>query len=268
MFNVYSIENQNFYLNDSLISGIKNFNIGIDLKIAPQISINDSINYTKNGLPVAEFDLSYTLSDTDRFLQYTGINSFYGAVEYGDKYVTFTDGYLTNYSLNYKLGEYPTVDIKGIIFNWPASQISFTPNPVNLNTFNIGDPCFIDTNIGIFSSNRVQSFGINIGVNRIPNYTIGNYSPDTVYIQYPIRQELSFDTSASDTVFVSNLRNLPNSGYISPDAGQYISIKKYQSNSNLATFDLPNNILTNLNSTFSTNNEAGYSQTKVIYLQP
>jgi hypothetical protein len=41
MFNVYTIENQNFYLNDSLLSGIKSFNAGIDLKIAPQISVNE-----------------------------------------------------------------------------------------------------------------------------------------------------------------------------------------------------------------------------------
>jgi hypothetical protein len=268
MFNVYSIENQNFYLNDSLVSGIKSFNVGVDLKIVPQISIDNSISYTKNGLPVAQFDLSYILSDTDRFLTYTGISSFSGKIEYGDKYVTFTDGYLTNYSLNYKLGEYPTVDIRGVIFNWTASEISFSPKPVNLNTFNVGDPCFIDTNIGIFNSNRVQSFGTSIDINRIPNYTIGNYSPDTVYIQYPIKQELSFDTSASNTIFVSNLHNLPNSGYITPDAGQYISIKKYQSNSNLATFNLPNNILTNLNSTFSNDNEAQFNQRKVLYLQP
>ena len=268
MFNVYTIENQNFYLNDSLVSGIKNFDVGIDLRVNPQISINDSINYTKNGLPVAQFELSYILSDSDRFLQYTGINSFSGRVEYGGKYVTFTDGYLTNYSLNYKLGEYPTVDIKGVIFNWTASAISFSPKPVNLNTFNVGDPCFIDTNIGVFTSNRMQSFGINIDINRITNYTIGNYLPDTIYIQYPIKQELSFSSSASNTVFVSNLRDLPNSGYISPDAGQYISIKKYQSNSNLATFDLPNNILTNLNSTFSNDNEAQFNATKILYLQP
>jgi len=268
MFNVYTIENQNFYLNDSLVSGVKSFDIGINLKINPQISINDSINYTKNGLPFAEFGLSYILSDTDRFLTYTGISSFSGRVEYGDKYVTFTDGYLTNYSLSYRLGEYPTVDVKGVIFNWPASQISFTPKPVNLNTFNVGDPCFIDTNIETFTLNRVQSFEINIDVTRIPNYTIGNYLPDNVYIQYPIKQEMSTNASASNSIFISNTSSLPNSGYISPDAGQYISIKKYQSNSNLATFNLPNNILTNLNSTFSTDNEAGYSQTKVMYLQP
>jgi len=61
MFNVYTIENQNFYLNDYLVSGIKSFNVGVDLKIAPQISINDSINYTKNGLPVTQFGLSLEL---------------------------------------------------------------------------------------------------------------------------------------------------------------------------------------------------------------
>jgi hypothetical protein len=266
MFNVYSKENQNFYLNNSLVSGVKSFNVGIDLQIAPQISINDSINYTKNGLPVAEFDLSYVLSDSDNFLQYTGINSFSGTVEYGDKYVTFTDGYLTNYSLSYRLGEYPTVDIKGIIFNWPASAISFSPKPVNLNTFNVGDPCFIDTNIQIFSNNRVQSFGINIDVSRIPNYTIGNYLPDNVYIQYPIKQEMSTDSSASNALFISNTSSLPNSGYISPTS-QYISIKKYQSASNLATFNF-SHVTDSINSSFSIDNEAQYNQRRTSYLQP
>jgi hypothetical protein len=266
MFNVYTIENQNFYLNNSLVSGIKSFNVGVDLRIDPNISINDSISYTKRGLPFAQFDLSYILSDSDRFLPYTGVNSFSGRVEYGNKYVTFTDGYLTNYSFNYKLGEYPTVDIKGIIFNWTASQISFIPNPVNLNTFNVADPCFIDTNIAAFSSNRVQSFGISIDVNRISNYTIGNYLPDTVYIQYPIKQEMSTDASASDSLFISNLNNLPNSGYITPTS-QFISIKKYQSNQNLATFNF-SQVDSNINSSFSSDSEATYVQSRISYLQP
>lgn len=266
MFNVYSIENQNFYLNDSLVSGVKSFNVGIDLKIIPQISINDSINYTKNGLPVAQFDLSYILSDTDRFLTYTGISSFSGKIEYGDKYVTFTDGYLTNYSLNYKLGEYPTVDVKGVIFNWTASPISFSPKPVNLNTFNVGDPCFIDTNIVIATTNRFQSFGINIDVNRIPNYTIGNYLPDTVYIQYPIKQEVNLDFSASSNLYNSNTLNLPNSGYISPTS-QYISIKKYQSNLDLATFNFVYTT-SNINSSLSSDSEATFNQNRISYLQP
>jgi hypothetical protein len=267
MFNVYTIENQNFYLNDSLLSGIRGFSAGIDAKITPQISVNDSINYTKNGLPIAVFDLSYVLSDSDRFLQYTGLDSFSGKVEYGDKYVTFTDGYLTNYSLNYRLGEYPIVDIKGVIFNWPASQISFAPKPVNLNTFNVGDPCFIDTNIETFTFDRVQSFGINIDVSRIPNYTIGNYLPDNVYIQYPIKQELSTDASASNSIFISsNASNLPNSGYISPTS-QYISIKKYQSNSNLVTFNF-SHVASNTNSSLSSDNEAQYNNARISYLQP
>jgi hypothetical protein len=266
MFNVYTIENQNFYLNDSLISGIKSFNVGVDLRIDPNVSINDSISYTKRGLPFAQFDLSYVLSDSDKFLSYTGVNSFSGKVEYGNKYVTFTDGYLTSYSFNYKLGEYPTVDIKGIIFNWPASQISFTPNPINLSQFNVGDPCFIDSNIPIFSSNRVQSFGINIDVNRINNYTIGNYLPDNVYIQYPIKQEVSTDASASDSIFISNLDNLPNSGYISPSI-QYISIKKYQSDSNLVTFNF-SQLSSNINSSFSSDSEARYTQNRISYIQP
>jgi predicted Abi (CAAX) family protease len=173
---------------------------------------------------------------------------------------------LTNYSLNYKLGEYPSVDIKGVIFNWTASEISFSPKPVNLNTFNVGDPCFIDTNIAIASSNRFQSFGINIDVNRIPNYTIGNYLPDAVYIQYPIKQEVNLDLSASTNLYYSNTLNLPNSGYITPSV-QYISIKKYQSNSNLATFNFVY-VNNNFNSSLSSDSEAKFVNNRVSYIQP
>jgi hypothetical protein len=267
MFNVYSIENQNFYLNDNLISGIKNFNVSVDSQIDQKIAIDDQIDYITKGLTSAQFDLSYILSDSDKFLNFTGINSFSGKIEYGNNYISFTSGFLTNYSLNYRLGEYPNVNIKGIIYGWDGSnQISFTPQAVNLTQFNPGDACFVDTNIDLFSQNRIESFSINIDVNRITNYTIGNYLPDLVYIQYPIKQEISIDSSISNTAGISNTIYRPASGYVSTDK-QYISIKKYQSNLNLITFNF-DNIILNTNSSFNDDSDAKFNITRINLINP
>jgi hypothetical protein len=49
MFNVYSIENQNFYLNDSLISGVQGLGVSYDNNINPSLVINDpNLNYFVN----------------------------------------------------------------------------------------------------------------------------------------------------------------------------------------------------------------------------
>ena len=90
--------------------------------------------------------------------------------------------------------------------------------------------------------------------------------PDTVYIQYPIKQEVNLDFSASDSIFISNTASLPNSGYISPTS-QYISIKKYQSASNLATFNFVYTT-TNVNSSLGSDSEAVFNQNRISYLQP
>ena len=123
MFNVYSIENQNFYLNNSLISGIQNLTISYDNNINPSIAVEDpNKNYFIRGPIVANIDLDYVLSEEDRFINLTGKNPFSGRIEYGNKYFTFSSGYLTDYALSYRLGEYPQVNVKALVFGEMANS--------------------------------------------------------------------------------------------------------------------------------------------------
>ena len=86
MFNVYSIENQNFYLNDSLISGVQGLGVSYQNNINTSLAIDSSdLNYFVSQPIIANVDLNYLLSSNDRFINYTGSSPFSGKIEYGNK---------------------------------------------------------------------------------------------------------------------------------------------------------------------------------------
>jgi hypothetical protein len=255
MFNVYSIENQNFYLNDSLISGIQSLGISYDNNINPSIAIdNSNLNYFVGKPVTANLDLAYILSSNDRFISYTGSNSFSGKVEYGNNYFTFSSGYLTNYSLNYKFGEYPEVNTKSFILGELGNTSgTFSYTPKVLNNFDIGDNCYVDLNLAeADQNNRLESFRINIDIPRATVYTIGNYLPTNVIVKYPISISLNFQFSMSNYTQekVTNIftgiasRNLT------------LNFKKYGTNQNLLSLNLSNLINSETQLRYSTSDDA------------
>ena len=135
MFNVYSVENQNFYLNNSLISGIEDLSISYGNNINPYLSIDSNdINYFVSAPIIANLDLNYILSSNDPFISYTGSNSFSGKIEYGNKFFTFSSGYLNNYSIEYRLNEYPKVNVKTLLLGElgnTSGAFNFNPKPIN-----------------------------------------------------------------------------------------------------------------------------------------
>jgi hypothetical protein len=264
MFNVYSIENQNFYLNDSLISGVQSLGISYDNNINPSLAINDpSINYFVAKPVVANIDLNYILSSSDQFINYTGSSSFNGRVEYGNNYFTFSSGYLTNYSLNYKLNDYPEVSIKSLVLGELGNTNgTFTYQPKTLNDFAIGDNCYVDLNLTEADNNRLDSFSINIDIPREGVYTIGNYLPTNVVIKYPISISLNFSFSASNYTQekVTNIltgisqRNLN------------LSFRKYNTNQSLLSFNLSNLITNQTQLNYSVSDDAKLNLTLQTYI--
>ena len=236
MFNVYSIENQNFYLNNSIVSGIQSLDVSYNNNIDSSLAIQDSnSNYFISNPIAANLNIEYLLSEKDRFISFITGNSFEGKVEYGNKFFTFSSGYLTNYSLNYKLGQYPNVNIKGIIFGELGNNFGvFEYIPNKLNNFTIADNCYADLNLNEINSNRLESFSIEVETVREPVYTIGNYLPDDVIIRYPIDINLNLNFSISEY----NQQKVTNifTGITSYPA--IIKIKKYNSNIDLLTLNL------------------------------
>jgi len=236
MFNVYSIENQNFYLNNFIISGVQDLSISYSNNINPSLFIDDnSKNYFVSQPVIANLDLNYILSTNDRFINYTGSDSFFGKLEYGNRYFTFSSGYLTSYSLSYRLGEYPKVNIQSLILGelGNASGI-FNYQPKILNNFEIADNCYVDLNLNEVNFNRLESFGLNIDIPRESIYTIGNYLPDSVIIKYPININLNFEFSMSEY----NQEKITNIFTGITSSNLSLSFKKYRSNQTLLNLNL------------------------------
>jgi hypothetical protein len=254
MFNVYSIENQNFYINDSLVSGIQDLSISYSNNISPSLSINDNnLNYLASSPITANLDLNYILSSNDPFISYTGNSPFFGKIEYGNKFFTFSSGYLYNYSIDYKLNEYPKVNVRSLVFGeLGTTSGTFSYAPKLMNNFNISDPCYVDLNLNEANFNRLESFNLSIDVKRVPVYTIGNYLPDNIIIQYPINISLDFEFSMSDynQEKVTNIfNNLTQRNLI-------LSFKKYQTNESLLTFNLSNLVNSQTELKYSLNNDS------------
>jgi len=264
MFNVYSIENQNFYLNDSLISGVQSLNINYNNNINPSLAINDqNINYLVTAPVVANLDLNYILSSNDRFIGYTGSRPFGGKLEYGNNYFKFSSGYLTNYSISYSLDQYPIVNVKNLILGELGNETGvFNYTPKVLNNFNIGDNCYVDLNLKEANENRLQNFQLNINIPREAVYTVGNYLPDNVIIKYPISISLNFEFSMSNYTQekVTNIltgitqRNLN------------ISFKKYKTDESLLSFNLSNLINNQTQLNYSISDDAKLSLAFQTYI--
>lgn len=254
MFNVYSIENQNFYLNNSIISGVQGLDISYNNNINSSLAVEDSnFNYFISSPVVADLNIEYLLSQKDGFINFITGDFFEGKIEYGSKFFTFSSGYLTNYSLNYRLGEYPKVNARSVIFGELGNTSGiFNYSPKRLDNFIIGDNYYAELNLNEVNSNRLESFSIEIEIPREPVYTIGNYLPDNVIIKYPINinMDLNFSMSEYDQEKVTNIFTGIRSSLTN------IKIKEYNSNSNLLLLNLSGLVNDQSSINYSLNNDA------------
>ena len=236
MFKVYTLENQNFYLNDSLVSGLQSLSISNNNNINGSFLINDNIkNYYVSGPITSNIELEYILSSSDRFIMYTGDNYFSGRVEYGDNFFSFSSGFLTNYSINYKLNEYPRASVSLVIFGELSNNSGIKNNQIkNINQFTVSDNCYLDIDLEEADENRLESFNININVPRQPNYTVDSYLPEYVLIKYPITIDTNFGFSISEYIpekVTKIFNNLPKKDL-------NISFREYDKNNSLLAFNI------------------------------
>ena len=254
MFNVYTIENQNFYLNNSIISGIQGLSVSYNDNIEPSLYVDDSSrNYFISKPIIANFNLDYILSSSDEFISFTGSLPFSGRIEYGNNFFTFSSGYITNYSVNYRLGEYPTVNTRALILGELGNTSGiFSYSPSTLNNFIPADNYYIDLNLNEANFNRLESFSLNIEIPRVPIYTIGNYLPDEVVIKYPISINLSFELSLSQY----NQKNITNIFTGLSERHISLSFREYNSDRKILNFNLPSLVNAETNLNYTINNDA------------
>jgi len=254
MFNVYSIENQNFYLNNSIISGIQNVQVSYNNNIGTSLAISDgNLNYFISKPIAANLSLDYLLTRNDPLIGYVTGDAFSGKIEYGNKFFTFSSGYLTNYSINYRLGEYPRVNIRALILGELGNTSgTFSYTPFRLNNFIPADNYYVDLNLNEANNNRLESLDLGIEVSREPVYTINNYLPDEVIIKYPININLNFNFSMSEynQERITNIFNQIATGPLS------IGFKDYNTSRDLLKFNFSKLTQTSRDLNYSLDNDA------------
>jgi hypothetical protein len=251
MFNVSQIQNQKFYLNNTFISGIQSLSLNYDTNITPSFAIsNTGMNYIINQPIIANFNLNYIPGTSEPFIDYTGNSFFTGKIEYGDKYLYFSSGFIDGYSIDAQLDRPVEVSVQGRVLgelsyltgiNTNNSAINYEISPINY--------CYIDFNLAETNLNRVSNCGISYSCKKLPIYTIGNYVPSAVTSEYPIEVSCRFNFEISDESisspysFFSNLQT----------KDLQVNFKNINNSAIVKSFNLNKMIYSNKNYNFSVN---------------
>jgi len=198
-------ENQHFFINNVEMVGVQS--VEGDFNVNPQgMKFLGMANTTQfpRGATVGNLGISSLLISNDNYLSLTGDAGFNGFIlkntdSFEDNF-SFASGYLTSYASRYSIGQIPTIEVSAIIFgDMGKSRVKTMPvldsSPQIIKV--PGQGCF-DINIDDFQSNRLISYDINIGINRIPVYGLGSRLPINVYRSNPVDVSCSFQIQVSD----------------------------------------------------------------------
>lgn len=213
-----SRETQAFVLDNIQIPGVQSVSMGYT---NPAVGLKylgmGGGNHVYNGQSVGQINLSTYLFSNDFFISYTGTSSSQGSFflkKNIDDVIYFDSAYLTSYSNNYSLESLPEINVSFSSFSQLGKGINSNIN----DAFRILDtqhsriktigPGSVNFNNSIFDTNRVNSYSIDITVNRVPIYILGQKAPNEVKVSYPIEINCSFDIDINDYQ-VKNLTNYP-----------------------------------------------------------
>lgn len=259
-----SIENQKFYLNETFISGIQSFSLNYDTNINPSFAISDTgLNYFVSQPIISNFTLNYIPGDQEPFSSYTGLSFFTGKLEYSNKYLYFSSGYIENYNISAQLDRPVEVSVQGKIYGMLAYNTGLDTSSGSLNYgINPINYCYLDLNLNEVNLDRLNSCTVNYSSKKIPKYNIGEFLPFEVIQEYPIEInnninfEISEDMINNPTGLFANLN----------EKGIQISFKNINNNSIIKNFTINNAILSNKDYNFVINDNATYSLSYKSYI--
>ncbi len=246
-----------FFLNSTQLPGVQSINGTFQNNATPLNFIGSAgtlIQQYPNGPQVGNVSLNYLLISNDQFLQYTGAAGFNGyiidALDNTAKNYSFSSGYLTSYSSKGTLGEIPQVSVNINVYNKigrlnPTDGASISTDlaaiPTNISTLPllIPGPGSISLNYSDFNTNAVQSYNINIGINRNPVYINGQSFPYSVETSYPLEITADFTILLNDYV-PKKLTDYPFNQTVQ---NLNVGISDYATNTNIITYGFNNMVL-------------------------
>jgi hypothetical protein len=191
---------------------------------------SDAIKYIPRQEQSATLNINSYLINKDYFLQLVTGNSLsnmYLMREKSDFNTAYCliSGYFTDFTCSYNIGSVPEVNVVAVFLrdagkigtgSLPTEAVSqlTTISSSNIDiTGSLLIPFGNNISLGIdtFSTNRLQSFTVNVISKKLPVYNMGSKFPKKIELIYPINVEanFSFEVGAYD---LPRLRNSPQSG--------------------------------------------------------
>lgn len=200
--------NQNLFINNEMVSGISRLDLSYDTNIIPSFAIDDSeINYLPSQPIRANLALSMFSNENDIFINYTGVNTFSGRLEYGDRYILFQSGALNSYQIRYSKYEPIESVVTAVIYG----EVGRLTGNYNIQNYSQKLPIYnfhyVDIDLDEFNSNLADSFELNVVCNRNEIYEIGSYLPTDIQLIYPLAISLNCNIEIDEFNY-ENIRNI------------------------------------------------------------
>jgi hypothetical protein len=187
-----------FYLNGVLLSGVTNVGGGYSIDESPINIIGKGHAFpVRNGPLVGNFDITKYYVGQETLLQYIDNTPISGSINYGDKSFGFTNGYLSEYSISFGIGQIPESQASITVYGGIGKGIDANNNEPHPE-IQIPNQGSIELNVSGYSTNRVTSFNYSVRVNRKPIYQIGSHEPIQIMTEFPISQQANFQIDIDD----------------------------------------------------------------------
>ena len=239
-------------INGSGIQGVQSISANYDSVAEPLRNLGlNSIKYAPEGPQTATLDVNTLLTNllspsapatsTEIMQNFTGDIAFSGIVNHGTKNFIFTEGYMETYSVSCAIGEIPQVSTTSVIYGeFGTGTLVDLPVDDSPSTLNIPSYSSMEINLDTFTTNRVNSFSVDIATPRIPLYAIGTDEPTGVIAGTPIEVNVNFALEPDDYQ-IKNMRFVPDQTVFQ---NTIITLKKNNSDTTLLTYSFDDMLLT------------------------
>ena len=204
-------EGQRLAVNGTGVNAIQSLSFGYQSTAQPITPLGLSqVVYAPSAPQTATINANSLLVYDDFFINFTGEMPFSGQVDYKDQNVKFTEAYLSSYSSSCSIGEIPSIGMQADIYGelGTGSFFDFGATTPHDEELKIAGYNSIDISLDEFSSNRVNSYSLDIGAPRTPIYAFNDRTPSEVVSNSPLSVSLNFNIEPDDYK-IKNMRFVP-----------------------------------------------------------
>jgi hypothetical protein len=274
-------QDQRFFIGGSEVYGIQSINVNYNLGATSleHLGMTNTLEFPTQP-QIATVSINSLVLNADVFINYTGNTSINGYIvnsssSPGSENFSFTNAYLTSYSIKCGIGQIPEVSTEFLVLG----NAGYFPDGYSVSTDtdfaaieaynstlnpNIASYSTIDVNLDDFTTNRLQSFQVNINTPRNPIYSLGSRTPYLVDQGQPIEVNASFTIDVNDYL-AYRLNSYP----CSPVSKNLtLTFKNYQTNSTIISYSFNNMRLQGISRSIDVNSNASLEFKYRTYIEP